>query len=250
VGEGEFMSNAIINKKSVNKKSNNGNKVNTATLTPVGISNLSDFHKASLALAKLSAKHTADKKLAVAELEEAKEKRAKGQSDSIAKALGKIDKIDHDFKEACQPHNKKQSEVKAMIDDMFYYGYKIAMEKGDARATGKVSIVKNQKGEKVTTTFDVKKDDTFYGYTKAFLEKLGVSNLDNDLAMDKVCKVLVTRCAGRQKDASTGMLKDRNKSVQKDIFIRAIIQYLVEDRHALVVREDGTLCKKSEIKEA
>lgn len=232
------------------KSQKNGNKVNTSTLTPIAISNLSDFHKASVALAKISATYSANKKEAEAALQKAKDSRAKNASVSIAKEIGKLDALATQYKKDCEPYKKAQSEVYKMIDDCFYYAYKIANEKGNMKACGEVTIVKG-KGDKATTTrFNVTSKTTLMAYTKDFLEKLGVTNLDNELALDKVGAVINTRCLGRQVDTKTGYTKDRNMSGQKKLFVCAIIDYLVNDRHALVALEDGTLCKKSDLVKA
>lgn len=229
---------------------NNNNKVNTATITKIGIAQLSDYHKASLAMRVLREKYLSDKKEAEKALSDAKAKRDElvksGKTEeeainlvSLAKLYGKLDALKDTFHKDCEPYVKAQNEVVKLVSDNFYPAYVLAMAKGDYAAHGKVTITTGKK----SVEYQLDKSASMKAIIRVFVEELGVTNTDNDRAMDKLCKTISVRVGGMKKDSETGLLKVKSKSDMRHLLVRAVIQYLVEDRHALTIAEDGTISK-------
>lgn len=221
-------------------------KVNFGTINQETISTLSAWNVAKVELSSLKKKLDADK----APHEEAIEKAKKNRQTDIDAGLPvdeavrkwpteehytAISALEEAYKKACEPHKKAQKAAYAMIEDIMYYSYVLAMQKGDCGATGKLTVKKGK--DEVIYTFD----KSFKGYIADFLEKIGCYT-DNATALGKFADVMKTRTAGVVKSNKDGeYIKAKSPSQFKELFVRAFLQYVIVDKGVVTVNDDNTL---------
>lgn len=206
--------------------------INANTITPEAISLLSAYNQATLVLRNLAVEHKAKE-------EELKDKLA-GIIEERQKALdaGKnIDTVAEEFslvdaekaitaeaiayKAACEPWRAAQRNARKLVPKDIYESYTAAYEKGQVAA--------------------------YEADVKNFLSSLGIS-VPTTAQLNKVARQFVVRTSGarraNQKAAEQGHYITAKSKVQySDIFMLAILEWLVTDKKVLKVLPDSTLVR-------
>lgn len=207
-------------------------KINASTITTQAISMLSAYNQATLELRILAAnfKESMDalqtKKDTI--LENRQIELDNGMSiDKVAVEFSTIE-VDNEiralqekYKKDCEPWRNAQRKARGLVPKDVYTSYKTAYEKGSINA--------------------------YEADVKNFLSSLGIS-VPTTAQLNKVARQFVVRTSGARrasaKKAAEGHYVSEKSSVAyKDIFMLAILEWLVTDKKVLKVLADNTLVR-------
>jgi len=207
--------------------------INATTITDKAISMLSSYNQAVFELRKLSEKNKADKAVLEEKKNDLLDRRSKALEEgvSIDKVAVQFSTVEVDneiralaekYKADCEPWRAGQRNARKLIPKDVYESYK------DAYAKGKINA--------------------YEADVKNFLTSLGVQ-IPTPAQLNKLARLFVVRTsgarrAGSSKAAEGNYISEKSKVQYGDIFMLAILQWLVADKKVLEILPDNTLVRK------
>lgn len=207
--------------------------INATTITNEAISMLSAYNQAVLILRDLADKYKEDNSALLDKKNQllADRQTALDNGESIDKVAVKFSTVEIDkainalaekYKADCEPWRAAQRNARKLIPKDVYESYKNAYEKGSIK--GYEADVKN------------------------FVTSLGVS-IPTSAQLNKLARLFVVRTSGARrasskKAAEGNYISEKSKVQYGDIFMLAILQWLVADKKVLEVLPDNTLVRK------
>ena len=207
-------------------------RINAGTITKQAITMLSAYNQATLVLRKLAEEYKEESaRLLEAKSKILEERQAAldaGKSVdvvtveySIVDADKAIQAAAEKYKADCEPWRAAQRNARKLIPKDIYESYVAAYEKGKLTA--------------------------YEGDVKVFLTSLGIT-IPTAAQLTKIAKIFVVRTSGARrassKKAAEGhYISEKSKVQYADIFMLAILEWLVTDKKVLKVMPDNTLVK-------
>jgi len=207
--------------------------INASTITDNAISMLSSYNQATLILRKLANDYKEANSALLAQKDELLEKRdnALKEGASIDRVSVEFSTVDIDrqiralsekYKADCEPWRAAQRNARKLIPKDVYASYQ------DAYAKGKISA--------------------YEADVKNFLASLGVQ-IPTTAQLNKLARLFVVRTSGSRRASSKKAeeghyISEKSKVQYADIFMLAILEWLVTDKKVLVVLPDSTLVRK------
>lgn len=140
------------------------------------------------------------------------------------------------YEDKCKPHKEIIKNAMTLIPDSIYYGYCVAMNKGDCSATGKITLKKG----KNTEEHEVK--TSFKTACYEFAITIGLGNAENDTAMRKFADIMKTRAGGVRKcNKGDDFITLKSSSQFKELFMLCFLQYVIHEKKVVVINGDNTL---------
>ena len=211
------------------------NSVHAWTINKASIGTLSKYNEAVLVLRGLAEefkgkmdKLSTQKEEILTARQEALDKGASvdkvAQEFSIVEIDKAINAAQVDYKAKCEPWRKAQADARKMIPKDIYISYKAAYEKGSLNG--------------------------YANDIKDFLSTLGIT-ANSIQALNKLARTFVARTSGARrasakKAAEGNYISEKSKVQYADIFMLAMLQWLVTDKKVLKVLPDNTLVKNDE----
>lgn len=207
-------------------------RINASTITKKAANALSEYNHATLELRILSAEFKEDMSALNEERDTILENREKALEEGVS-----IDKVTVDFstvdvdkrirarsekyKADCEPHRNAQREARKLVPKDIYESYKTAYVKGNISA--------------------------YEQDVKNFLLGLGIS-VPTAQQLTKTARQFVVRTSGARrasaKKAEEGhYISEKSSVAYKDVFMLAILEWLVTEKKVLKVLPDNTLVK-------
>lgn len=207
-------------------------KINASTITNQAISMLSSYNQATLELRSLANTFKAENDKLYAEKDEILNNRQKAldNGESIDKVAVQYSTVDVDkriralsekYKADCEPWRAAQRNARKLVPKDVYESYKAAYVKGTITA--------------------------YEADVKNFLTSLGIS-VPTAAQLNKTARTFVVRTSGARrasaKKAEDGhYISEKSSVAYKDVFMLAVLEWLVTEKKVLKVLADNTLVR-------
>ena len=220
--------------------------INFGKMSQGTIFNLNNYSKAVKTLEDMQKQL----KIANEKLAEIQEKRNKAfeedklTRDEIIKKypLSKQQKEVNSIIEAMKPHKEAMKKATGFVPVGIYEAYKLAMLKGNIRATGSLEVTSGKKSKMV----EIKEGFSFKDCVISYVRNFGTDCFETvtDKNIEKVATTLLLRCSGmRKNNKGTTLSTYKSKQGFHDLFIRVVIDYLVYEKGVLDRAEDGSITR-------
>lgn len=206
--------------------------INAGTIKAEAITMLSAYNQATLVLRQLAAKNKVEKESLEnkrTEILEARQEAAKnGMKDDEITSTFSLVKVDNEiralaekYRKECEPWKKALANGRKLIPNDLYESYKVGYNKGQI----------DQYGINIRT----------------FLKAIGIE-IPTVQAESKLARTLIVRTSGARKATSKKAeqghyISEKSKAQYADLFMLAILEWLVVDKKVLKVESDNTLTK-------